>query len=221
MNKKIKSASANWGGWRTIQFSVAALILLFLASPVLAQEEANEPAVDRASEAEAPVEETAAEPAVIAPAPEAVVVEPATVVAEPEVTPEDLGVKEPTLLPDSPFYFLKEWGRKIQETLTTDEAKKAELLQKFANQRLIEAQKLLIKNPQAIEKVQKVLSKSDMDLEKLKERLSALTEKKDARADKIIEKFTDNAVKQDRLLDGLMLKLKGLEVGRTNPGAPS
>ena len=44
-----------------------------------------------------------------------------------EVSAQDLGISEPKVLPDSPFYFLKNWARGIQNVLTFNPLKKAEL----------------------------------------------------------------------------------------------
>ena len=52
------------------------------------------------------------------------------------VQAQDLGITEPNILPDSPFYFLKEWGRGIQSFFTFGQLKKSELEVKFANERL-------------------------------------------------------------------------------------
>jgi len=41
-----------------------------------------------------------------------------TVNLDEDIQPEDLEVSEPRLLPDSPFYFLKNWVRGIQSAFT-------------------------------------------------------------------------------------------------------
>jgi len=70
------------------------------------------------------------------------------------VQPEDLEISEPKILPGSPFYFLKNWARKIRLFFAFNKAKKAELRLQIANEKLIEAKKLieLKKNPILIEK---------------------------------------------------------------------
>lgn len=57
-----------------------------------------------------------------------------------------LGVTEPILLPDSPFYFIKNWGRGIQMFFVLDPAKKAELELKFTDEKLVEVVKVLEHN---------------------------------------------------------------------------
>jgi DNA repair exonuclease SbcCD ATPase subunit len=71
-----------------------------------------------------------------------------------EVTAQDLGISEPKVLPDSPFYFLKNWGRAIGLFFAFGPVKKAELRLKIANEKLIEAKKLaeMKKDPKLIEK---------------------------------------------------------------------
>jgi hypothetical protein len=60
-------------------------------------------------------------------------------------------ISRPTVLPSSPFYFLKNIGREIQTLFTLDPIKKAELRLDFADQKIIELQKLIkTKNPKKI-----------------------------------------------------------------------
>jgi len=72
-----------------------------------------------------------------------------------EVLPQDLGISEPKILPDSPFYFLKNWARKIRLFFAFNKVKKAELRLRIANEMLIEAKKLveMKKDPRLTEKV--------------------------------------------------------------------
>jgi len=60
-----------------------------------------------------------------------------------DIEAEDLGVSDPTILPNSPFYFLKNWGRGMRSFFTFNPVKKAELKLRFANERLIEAKKMV------------------------------------------------------------------------------
>src|SRR3989338_5923766 len=63
------------------------------------------------------------------------------------ITPQDLGVDDPSILPGSPLYFFKGIGRSFQSFTTFDSVKKAELKLKFANKKLIEAKKIAEDNP--------------------------------------------------------------------------
>ncbi|MFH1225776.1 MAG: DUF5667 domain-containing protein [bacterium] len=139
---------------------------------------------------------------------ETVRTDPAVVVAETEVTAEELDVDESVILPGSTFYFLKEWGWKIQEALTRDDATKTELVQKHVDQRLFDLQQVLEKNPELINKVQKTLLKSEVSLDKLKEKINQMAAKNNPQADKLVERFSEQAFKQVRLLDKMMAKIK-------------
>jgi hypothetical protein len=71
-----------------------------------------------------------------------------------EVSAQDLGISEPKVLPDSPFYFLKNWRRAIGLFFAFNPARRAELRLKIANEKLMEAKKLaeMKKNPKLMEK---------------------------------------------------------------------
>jgi len=69
------------------------------------------------------------------------------------VAPQDLGVGEPTILPDNPFYFFKNTFRGLRSTFTFNSERKAELKLRFANEKIIEAGKLAEKgNFKALER---------------------------------------------------------------------
>lgn len=55
---------------------------------------------------------------------------------------EVIGIEDPTLLPDSPFYFLKSMGRTIRLFFAFDPIKKAELELRFADEKIVEMAKL-------------------------------------------------------------------------------
>jgi len=97
-----------------------------------------------------------------------------------EVLPKDLGISEPKVLPDSPFYFLKNWGRGIRLFFAFNRTKNAELRLKFANEKIIEAEKLaeLKKNPKLIEKTLGSFQKDLEEIEKTNpENLKKFSEK--------------------------------------------
>ncbi len=56
---------------------------------------------------------------------------------------ENLGVGEQTILPGTPFYFLKQVTRRLQEVFTFDPVKKLELKERFASEKLAELEKLI------------------------------------------------------------------------------
>jgi hypothetical protein len=97
-----------------------------------------------------------------------------------EVKAEDLEISKPKVLPDSPIYFLKNWGRGIRLFFAFNRTKNAELRLKFANEKIIEAEKLaqLKKNPKAIEKVLTSFQKDLSEVEKTNpENLKKFSEK--------------------------------------------
>jgi len=130
------------------------------------------------------------------------------VVADEDIAAEDLGVSDPKLLPDSPFYFLKEFWRGVRSTFTFNKVKKAELRLRWANERLVEAKKLAQKTgkeefvKQAIEKYQKEMEKIKTRVERFKEKAAD-----NPRIDKFLDKFTDKTIKQQRLMDRLKKNL--------------
>lgn len=125
-----------------------------------------------------------------------------------EITAQDLGISAPTILPGSPFYFLKEWVRTVQSTLTFDALAKAKLKEKFANEKLIELQKLVEQNKsnqmidkgisnyqQAVEQVQKVA-------ENIKENAEQNTE-----VGKFLDKFVQQQALQQKILEKLQTQV--------------
>ena len=90
------------------------------------------------------------------------------------VNAQELNVSSPNLLPDSPFYFLKNIGREVQMFLTFSPIKKAELRMDFANQKLAEVEKIAENNPNNENAVNKALSNYTQEVEKLSSYASTL-----------------------------------------------
>jgi len=122
-----------------------------------------------------------------------------------DIQSEDLGIEEPRVLPDNPFYFLKNWAREIQTVFTFNPVKKSELRVKFANEKLIELKKMIEqnKNPEAIEKAtdnyQKGVEKIKTGAEKIKEK---------AKDNPQVESFLDKFIHQQILHQKLLQKLE-------------
>jgi len=144
---------------KTLKILIASLVLIFaLGSIALAQD--YNPPTTLSAEGEAPIPE---------------------VTQDEEVSAQDLGISEPKLLPDNPFYFLKNWGREVRLFFAFNKVKKAELRLKFANEKLIEVKKLveLKKNPKLIEKtvidfqneIAKISEESGENLKQFSEKL--------------------------------------------------
>lgn len=123
---------------------------------------------------------------------------------EESVLPEDLEVKEPRVLPDSPFYFAKNWWRAIRLVFVFDPLKKAQLRERFANEKLIELQKLAQKTKDA-----KVLEKAKKNYEKEIEALRRLTERvKKVKNKPKIESFLDKFIRHQILHQRLLEKIE-------------
>ena len=126
-----------------------------------------------------------------------------------QVTASDLGVEEPSLLPDSPFYFLKEWQRSIGNFFTFNSVKKAERYLQQANEKLIEAERLAERTGKeqivanATEKYQKAMEKAGGEIEKIKEK-----EKDNPRFQNLMDKFADNGFKQNSIVEDLRESLQ-------------
>lgn len=122
-----------------------------------------------------------------------------------DIQPEDLGVGEPRILPDSPFYFLKNWGRGIQSFFTFNPVKKAELRLKFANEKLMEVKKIVQKtqNPEIIKKA---TENYQQEVERIKNQVEKIKEK--ARENPQVETFLDKFIHQQILHQKLLQKLE-------------
>ena len=118
------------------------------------------------------------------------------------VSAQDLGVKEPKILPGSKFYFLKELTRNITKTLTLNPVKKIELETKYANEKLIELKKLAEKNAKpeiinkAAENYQKAVENVKNEAEKIKENAS-----QNPKIEKFIEKYTNQQILHQTILE--------------------
>ena len=130
--------------------------------------------------------------------------EPAEVIQDEEITAENLDVGDPSVLPDNPFYFAKEWWQKANVKLfTINKAKKAEKQLKYANQRLLEAKKLAEKGDE--EALNEALEKYDKDLEYISEKISEVGDK-DSRFKNVVKNFTKNQFQHQGFFDRLSKK---------------
>ena len=122
-----------------------------------------------------------------------------------DVKPADLGVGEPRILPDSPFYFLKNWARGIQDLVTVNPLKKAELRLKFANEKLMEVKEIAQKteNPELIKKA---TENYQQEAEKIKNQVDKIKEK--AKDNPRVESFLDKFIHQQILHQKLLQKLE-------------
>lgn len=129
-----------------------------------------------------------------------------TVITQDEpITADSLGVAESTLLPNSRFYFLKNWRRGISYALTFNKIKKAELSARFANEKLLEAQKLAEKNSDA-SVLDNAIEGYRLETEKTKT-LSDKINKDDPDASEFLDKLADFQFKRQRAIDRLSKQL--------------
>lgn len=130
---------------------------------------------------------------------------PEEVIIDETVTAEDLGIKEPTLLPDSKFYFLKSWRRGLRSIFTRDPIKKAELKLRYASEKLLEAKKLADKNKRP-EILTKAAESFQQEMEKVMEQVNKI--KETASTNPEVGKFLDKFVKQQVLHQKILDKIE-------------
>lgn len=126
------------------------------------------------------------------------------VILDETVKAEDLELKEPWLLPDNPFYFLKDWGRAIRSVFTFNKVKKTELESRYANERLIEIRKMVEKNEDP-EDIKKATEKYKKTLDKTKERAEKIKEKakQNPKVESFLKKYTHQQILHQKLLEKL------------------
>ncbi len=121
------------------------------------------------------------------------------------IQPQDLGISEPTLLPDSPFYFLKNWGRGIRSFFAFNPVVKAELESKFSNEKLMELKKMIEEKKDA-KVIEKAVKNYQKGVEIIKERTEKIKEK--AKENPKIESFLDKYTKHQILHQRILQKLE-------------
>ncbi len=121
------------------------------------------------------------------------------------VQPQDLGIGEPKILPDSPFYFLKNWARDIQSFFTFDPVKKAELNLKFSNEKLMEVKKTIEKTEDP-EIIKKATENYQQEVERVKEQVEKIKQK--AKENPKVDSFLNKFIQQQTLHQKLLQKLE-------------
>lgn len=165
---------------------IASMFLLaIVAAPVAFAEETADATATAATDTDAATEETA------------------------EVTTTDVGIQNPGILPTSPFYFLKNWGRSIKRLITIDPVKKAELELDIANQQAAEIKKMEEVSPDRIASITKATQKYQDNMDRLKNKIEALKEDgKNPNIDKLIEKLADRSAKHQQLFEEMKNKFE-------------
>ena len=135
--------------------------------------------------------------------------DPSVIDQEELVTLEDLEVEDPGVLPTSPFYFFKEWGRGMQSFFTFNSVKKAELEVKFANEKAAELKVVEEKDPQDERAITRALSNFQGTQEKITSRLERLEEtSENPNVDRLLEKLTEKSVIHEKLLQEIEARHK-------------
>ena len=122
---------------------------------------------------------------------------------------QTLNVASPTVLPGSPFYFLKEIGRNIQAALTMDPVKKAELKLKFANEKLAEADKVSEAGDSA--SISKALDNYEKGVEDMKQFVDVL-KKDNPNNQSLLQGLVDNSVNHQQILDKIAERNKEIQI---------
>jgi len=123
--------------------------------------------------------------------------------AEPTTTAEDLNVASPTVLPTSPFYFLKELGRNVQMFLTFAPIDKAELKLKFANEKLAEAEK--VSETGDTNQTNNALDNYEKEIEKVNQYVGNLT-KDNPDSEALLTKIAENSINHQEVLNKIAEK---------------
>lgn len=111
---------------------------------------------------------------------------------------EMLNVAEPVLLPDNPFYLIKNFGRNIRLFFAFNHEKKVELELNFTDEKLAEVAKTAESEPKtSLEKALKNYLNAQM---RLKNRLESLKNKK---ADKLLEKLAERIKIHRKIFEAL------------------
>lgn len=122
-----------------------------------------------------------------------------------DVQAQELEVGELTILPDSPFYFLKEWGRNIQSFFTFNPVAKAQLKERFANEKLIELKKM-VEQEKSQERIEKAIKNYQNEIEEAKRATEKIREM--AEESEEVGKFLDKFIQHQILHQEILQKLE-------------
>ncbi len=124
-----------------------------------------------------------------------------------EISYADLGVSEPDLLPASPFYFLKEWGRGLRLLFTFNSVGKAEYQLKTLNEKAAELKKTQESKPDDAKALQRAIDNYRQAQEGLKARFERLQDiSQNPNVDRLIEELVKRSVRHEQLFGDLLNK---------------
>lgn len=116
-----------------------------------------------------------------------------------DITASDLGISDPKILPDSPWYGLKKFWEGIKDAFTFNPIVKAENSLNRASERLIEIQKLVDEGK--IKDADKVIGQYQKRVDQIKERIAKLTDVQSDKAEKFLDKFAEYQIKHRLILE--------------------
>lgn len=124
------------------------------------------------------------------------------------VSSSDLDVSEPKLLPDSKFYFLKNWLKGLQSVFTFGQINKANLNLKISSEKLLEMQRLAekTKNPQILGKAAELYNRQ---VEKIEQNIAKFkgTATTSQAISKFLDKYTQQQILHEKILESLESKV--------------
>lgn len=116
----------------------------------------------------------------------------------------DLGIKEQNILPDNPFYFIKEWNRRVRLFFTINAVKKLELTTIFSSEKLAEIKGLIYKKASS-DKIIKATDAYEKTLDETGDRAKKInaTAKNNQNIDKFLGKYATQQILHQRILQKL------------------
>ena len=128
------------------------------------------------------------------------------------VTLADLEIEDPGLLPTSPFYFFKEWGRGLQSFFTFNSIAKAELEARFTNEKAAELKVVQEQRPDDEQAITRALSNFERSQERLKERLKRVQETSDnPNVERLLNRIVEKSIVHTKLLEEIRAKDSGFQ----------
>jgi len=121
---------------------------------------------------------------------------------ETEISADDFGLSEPTLLPNQTFYFLKDWWRDTKLFFTINPVKDAELRQEIANEKLLEI-KSMIGSGVEEDILKKAREKYEIQQRKLEKTIEKIQNRDDERTEKFKDKFFEYQILHQKILEKL------------------
>ncbi len=125
--------------------------------------------------------------------------------ADAEVAPADLGVEKSRVLPNSPWYGFKRFGRSFRETLTFNPVKKTELRLKHASQELVDAEAVVAEAEDAsdLEAASEAMERYGRQVEKIQADAVKIFEKKQAGEDvqPVLKEVLDTQLKHQKVFE--------------------